>query len=199
MKNKLLVLIAALALAVTAVGCGPKADKNDAETGSNKTAQTEQGETSDVSDNYAEGASNNVNMKKIDGEDLSAESSEGNDSATLEESAVSIEDAKRVEADGKNLIIISYKFTNKSDNAESFMSIMKSDAFQDGMSMSHALTATEIEGFEPNSTAERIEPGKTITVQEAYVLANETSPVEVIVQEFHSESGVSVTKTFNLQ
>lgn len=191
MKNKLLALTAALALLITAAGCGQKDDKN---TGADKTSQTAQ----DISDNYAEGASENVDMKKVEGDELAAQESD-NDSATLEESAVSIEDAKLTDADGKKVIIVSYKFTNKSDNAESFNSIMKSDAFQDAMSISHALINTDIEGFDSNSTAERIEPGKTITVQEAYTLANETSPVEVRVSEFHSESGVSVSKTFNLQ
>ncbi len=190
MKIKLLALTAALALVITAAGCGQKDNKTDGgESGQN---------IGDVSDNYAEGASDNVDMKKVDGTDASAENSD-NDSATLEESAVTIKDAKVVDADGKKVIIVSYKFTNKSDNAESFTSLMKSDAFQDGMSISHSLINTEIEGFDSNSTAERIEPGKTITVQEAYTLANETSPVEVRVAEFHSESGVSVTKTFNLQ
>ncbi len=191
MKIKILALTAALALVITAAGCGQK-DNNKTDGG--KTGQNVQ----DVSDNYAEGASDNVDMKKVDGADASAENAD-NDSATLEESAVTIEDAKVVDADGKKVIIVSYKFTNKSDNAESFTSIMKSDAFQDGMSISHSLINTEIEGFDSNSTAERIDPGKTITVQEAYTLANETSPVEVRVAEFHSESGVSVTKTFNLQ
>lgn len=190
MKIKLLALTAALALVITAAGCGQKDNKTDG----GKNEQNVQ----DVSDNYAEGASENVDMKKVDGTDASAQNSD-NDSATLEESAVSIEDAKVVDADGKKVIIVSYKFTNKSDNAESFTSIMKSDAFQDGMSISHSLINSEIEGFDSNSTAERIDPGKTITVQEAYTLANETSPVEVRVSEFHSESGVSVTKTFNLQ
>lgn len=194
MKIKILALTAAMALVITAAGCGQK--DNDKADGGN-TTKTEQA-VQDVSDNYAEGASDNVDMKKVDGADASAENSD-NASATLEESKVSIEDAKVVDADGKKVIIVSYKFTNNSDNAESFTSIMKSDAFQDGMSISHSLINTNIKGFDSNSTAERIDPGKTITVQEAYTLANETSPVEVRVTEFHSESGVSVTKTFNLQ
>lgn len=183
MKKKILILTAVLALAVTA-GCG----KKDGVTNSNP----------DVSSNYAAGVSDKIDMDKLEGDTLQT-ANDDNDSATLEETAVSIEDAKVIEDEGRKLFIVSYKFTNKSDNAESFTSLMKTDAFQDGMSISHALVKSEIEGFEPDSKAEIIDAGKTITVQEAYVLANETAPVEVVVQEFHSESGVSVTKTFNLQ
>lgn len=181
MKKKLLILTAVIILSVT-TGCGKKDNANS---------------NLDVSGNYAAGVSNNVDMDKLDGDKLHT-ADDRNDSATLEETAVSIEDAKVIEDEGRKLFIVSYKFTNKSDNAESFTSLMKSDAYQDGMSMARALVKSEIEGFEPDSTAEIIDAGKTITVQEAYVLTNETAPVEVVVKEFHSESGVSVSKTFNL-
>lgn len=193
MKNRLLILIAALALTVTAAGCGTKKADNGGSASQNKQAV-------DVSDNYAEGASKNVDMGKINGAELSAADAENEQNkATLEDSAISIEDAILTTADGNNVIIVSYKFTNKSNNAESFNSIMKSEAFQEGLSIAHATIREDIEGFDPNSTAERIDPGKTITVQEAYLLASDTAPVTATVQEFHSESGEAVSKTFNLQ
>lgn len=178
--KKLLILTAVLALSLTA-GCAKKETTNP-----------------DLASNYAAGVSDKVDMNKLEGESL--KTAEGdNDSATLEETAVSIEDAKVIDYEGKKLVVISYKFTNKSDNAESFTALMKTDAYQDGMSIARALVKSDIEGFEPDSTAEIIDAGKTITVQEAYVLANDTAPVEAVVKEFHSESGVSVSKTFNLQ
>lgn len=193
MKNRLLILIAALAITVTAAGCGNKNEDNGGSASQNQQAV-------DVSDNYAEGASKNVDMGKINGSELSAADAENEQNkATLEDSAISIEDAILTTADGNNVIIVSYKFTNKSNNAESFNSIMKSEAFQEGLSIAHATIREDIEGFDPNSTAERIDPGKTITVQEAYLLASDTAPVTATVQEFHSESGEAVSKTFNLQ
>ncbi|MCC8168944.1 MAG: DUF5067 domain-containing protein, partial [Oscillospiraceae bacterium] len=104
-----------------------------------------------------------------------------------------------VESDGRKLLIVSYKFTNKSDSDESFTSMMKSAAYQDGMELNHAVVTGDIEGYEPDSTAEKIASGKTINVQEAYVLASEEASVEVTVQEFHSESGEGVIKEFKLQ
>lgn len=195
MKNKLFALIAAAAVLASA-GC---AAKKDSKTGVNtQSAQTQNNSSQDVSDNYAAGASDNVDMDKVDGTELDDVSDE-NDSATLEESEVSIEDAKVLETGGRKIVIVSYEFTNKSDNEESFSSLMRSDAYQDGMSISRALINEAIDGFDPNSTAERIKPGKTITVQEAYTLVSDTAPVEVIAEEFHSQSGVRVLKTFNLQ
>lgn len=196
MKKKILIIIAAFALAASAAGCGQVKDTTE----NTQTAQTEKnGQTkTDVSGNYADGASKNVDMDKVDGVDLDSESDKADSSATLEESAVSIEDAKVVDYEGKRLVIVSYKFTNKSNSDQSFTALMKSEAYQDGLSISNAIGDFNIEGFEPASTAEIIAPGKTITVQEAFLLVND-APVEVVVQEFHSQSGVNVTKTFNLQ
>lgn len=195
MKNKLLAVIAAAAV-LTSAGCAAKKDsKTDAST---QSAQTQNNSVQDVSENYAAGASDNVDMDKIDGAGLD-DANDENDSATLEESVVSIEDAKVVETDSGKIVIVSYDFTNKSDNEESFSSLIRSDAYQDGMSISRALINDAIDGFDPNSTAERIKPGKTITVQEAYVLVSDIAPVEIVAEEFHSQSGVRVLKTFNLQ
>lgn len=195
MRNKLLALIAAAAV-FTSAGCAVRKDsKTDTNT---QSAQTQNNSAQDVSENYAAGASDNVDMDKVDGTKLE-DADDENDSATLEESEVSIEDAKVLEAGGGKIVIVSYEFTNKSDNEESFSSLMRSDAYQDGMSISRALISDAIDGFDPNSTAERIKPGKTITVQEAYTLVSDTAPVEIIVEEFHSQSGVRVLKTFNLQ
>lgn len=192
MKKKILIMTAALALVIAAAGCGQKNDTK------NETNQTAENQVVDISDNYAEGASDNVDMDKVDGMDLTSDSDKSEASATLEESAVSIEDAKAVELDGRKYAIVSYKFTNKSDSEESFMSLMKSEAYQDGLSVNNAVGDFDIEGFDSNSIAERIKPGTTITVQQIYALVND-APLEVVVQEFHSESGVYVTKTFNLQ
>ena len=188
MNKKLLILVAALAVTVSAAGCGQKNSSQNANDGAQKTEQSQ----TEVSDNYAQGASENVDMGKIDGNELSVGEGSENSKATLEESAISIEDAKLASADGQNIIIVSYKFTNKSDNAESFSSIMKSEAYQGGMSIANAAIQQDVEGYEPNSTAERIEPGKTITVQEAYLLVSDTTPVTVNVKEFHSQSGEGV-------
>lgn len=192
MKKRILVIMAALSLVIMSAGCG---QKDNADTVQEK--QVTENEIVDVSDNYAKGASENVDMDKIDGVELSVED-DSEASATLEVSAVSIEDAKVVEVDGRKLAIISYKFTNKSDTEESFTSLMKSEVYQDGTALNNAVGDFDIEGFDSNSIAERIKPGKSITVQEIYVLMND-APLEVVVQEFHSESGVYVTKTFNLQ
>jgi uncharacterized protein YxeA len=196
MKKKLLITIAALALIVSAAGCG---QKNANTTQDNNTAQTETSQNSgaDVSDNYAEGASENVDMNKIDGTELKSES-DSEASATLEESAVSIEDAKLVEVDDRQLVVVSYKFTNKSDSEESFTSLMKTEVYQDGLTVNPAIGQYDIEGFDPNSTAERVKPGKTVTVQEIYSLVND-APVEVVVSEFHGTTNAMVTKTFDLQ
>lgn len=192
--KKTLLVTAALMIALSISSCG----KKDASDSANKTQNNVQQNVTDISDNYAEGASENVNMNKVDGETLKSDSDKSDASATLEQSAVSIEDAKLVEVDGNQCVIISYKFTNKRNADESFTSMMKSEVYQDGMIVPKAIGNFEIEGFEPNSTAERIPSGKTITVQEIYNLVND-APIEVQVKEFHSETGENVTKTFNIQ
>lgn len=186
--KKVLFLTALLALTLSVSSCGKKDNK----------AQTPQNQTqsvNDISDNYAEGASENVDMKKIDGEELKAEDDD-NASAKLENSEISIEDAKLVDVDEKKYVIVSYKFTNKANADESFSSLMEAAVFQDGSQLSKAAGNFEIDGFDSNSTAERIGSGKTVTVQEIYNVIDE-APIKVVVNEFHSQTNTSVSKTFN--
>ncbi len=189
--KKSLFLIAVLALTLSVSSCGKKDNKT--------TNQAQNQNAADISENYGtEGASENVDMKKIDGEELKEEKGDNKSSATLEESEISVEDAKLVELDGQRYVIISYKFTNQSSSAESFSSLMDATVFQDGSQLTKAIGNFKIEGLDVNAAAEKIEKGKTITVQEIYGVTSD-APITVTVKEFHSTANVSAVKTFNLK
>lgn len=191
--KKAVFLTALLALTLSVSSCGKKNDKAQTPNQSQNQSQS----VNDISGNYAEGSSENVDMKKIDGEELKAENDD-NDSAKLEASEISIEDAKLVDVDEKKYVIVSYKFTNKTNSDESFSSLMDAAVFQDGSQLSKAAGNFEIEGFDSNSTAERIGSGKTVTAQEIYNIEND-APIEVIVKEFNSQNNMSVSKTFKVK
>ena len=104
-------------------------------------------------------------------------------------------------ADGatSKVLVVEYKFTNKTATATKFASVIVADAFQDGSPLAPAATFNA-EGYEILTVAQDVKYNETITVQKAYVVADETLPVTVNVSK-HGNAGGSqmVSKTFDLQ
>lgn len=188
MNKKIALLLAAVTVIAAVSGCGKAKDGVVADDGS-------------IVNNYASGSSDNVDMDKIDGEELGEAEDNEDTSAALKESSVSIENAKVVDAgESGKILIVSFKFTNGSGSEESFSSMIDAEAYQDGAELTPAIVRDPIEGFDPNSTAERIKKGKTINVQKAYRLDSDAGVITVSAREYNSTAeDKAAVKTFNLQ
>ncbi len=98
--------------------------------------------------------------------------------------------------EGKPVIVITYSWTNNSDDTTSAMAAVSGKAFQDGVQMDIAMLFN-VDGYESGSSMKEVRPGTTIDVQSAYVMTSETSTVEFEISEFLSFSDNMVTMNFD--
>lgn len=179
MKTKVLALILAMFAVLSLAACGGDSNskKKDSSSGdSGKTAQ---------SDNSGE------TEKKE-----SKKSSKMVGSGDLEEFHVEIKGASIVEDyEGKPAIVITYAWTNNSEETTSAMVALYGKAFQDGVQMDTAIVIAD--GFAIGESMTDIRPGTTIDVSSAYSLTSETSTVEFELSKLVSLSKDMVTMDFD--
>ena len=171
MKKRLMAIAIAAMLQATLTACGSSGDadaQTTQDTGSATTAaQTDEASTEDT-----------------------AEPSDG----TLGSYAVEIKGAKLCkDYDGNNAIMITYSWTNNSDETTSPMGSMMEEAFQDGVQLD-----TAIVDFEYNDGLTDVRPGTTIDVDVIYELPSDsTVEFEISAIEDALESNVQkVTANF---
>ena len=96
----------------------------------------------------------------------------------------------------KDVIIVTYEWTNNSDDEQMFSTAFQAKAFQGGIECSSLTVVDGVDGAKPLSN---IKPGATLTVQEAYLL-NDDSDVEVEVSAWISfGNDAKVVKTFSVK
>ena len=193
MKKKISILTAAMLIAASAAGCGQKAANNNETDKSTAQSKTE------VSENYgtADYTPDQVDMAKIDGEELKSSDDRKDYSGELGSVEVTIEDAKVIEYDGVDVAIVSFKYKNKSSTPTPFTGKIKADAYQDNSQL-QSLVITGVEGVTMLAMSENVEEGDTITVQKAYRLNDKSTPLVVEVTEFDTLNATSdgLVKTF---
>lgn len=167
MKRKLMMIAAAAMLAMMLAACGSSGAQTQ-DTGSATTAaQTGEASTEDTT-----------------------EPSDG----TLGSYAVEIKGAKLCkDYEGNNAIMITYSWTNNSDETTSPMGSMMEEAFQDGVQLDAAIV-----DFEYNDGLTDVRPGTTIDVDVIYELPGDsTVEFEISAIEDALESNVpKVTANF---
>lgn len=150
MKKRLMAITIAAMLLAMLTACGGSGDAD---------AQTTQDTGSATTAAQTDEASNEDTAEPSDG--------------TLGSYAVEIKGAKLCkDYEGNNAIMITYSWTNNSDETTSPMGSMMEEAFQDGVQME-----TAIVDFEYNDGLTDVRPGTTIDVEAIYKM-NSQSKVE---------------------
>lgn len=85
--------------------------------------------------------------------------------------------------EGNPAIIITYAWTNNSNDTTNAMTSMYSQAFQDGVELETAMIL-DSDVYDSDASMKDVRPGTTIDIQAAYVLDSETSVVEFEVSEW---------------
>lgn len=91
--------------------------------------------------------------------------------------------------EGKPTLVVTYTFTNNSDEATSFTLATMAKAFQDGVQLSNAIALD----LNSEDLLKEVQPGATISVTNAFSLTSE-SEVTVEVTELFSLSDVVLAK-----
>lgn len=102
--------------------------------------------------------------------------------------------AKAKDYEGADVLVVTYEWTNNSDDATMFSTAFTAKAYQNGIECTAAYV---VDGVDAEKSMTNIQPGATLEVQEAYKL-NDASDVSVEVTEWISFSDAKVTKTFTL-
>lgn len=184
MKKNLAIISAALILVLSVSGCGKKTDTQG--TTPQSTAQT------DVSDAYSQPA----DMSKVPGDSASSDNAKDDYSGKLGDYEVTIEDAKIVDNNGEDAVIVSFNFKNKSNKEVPFSGVMDVRAYQNEDKLSGTVI-TNVEGVNMLAISQHILKGESITVQQAYSLRDKSLPLVIEVREFGSAEDEVLVKTFN--
>lgn len=107
-------------------------------------------------------------------------------------------DAARVTQDyeGNPAVVVTYTFTNNSDDTTSFLVALNAQVFQNGIQLDAAYMVDDVD---VSSTMTNIKPGASIQVEEVYAL-NDMSDIEVEVSELFSFSDeLLASRTFTLE
>lgn len=96
-------------------------------------------------------------------------------------------------------IIITYSWTNNSDETTSAMVSISEKAFQDGVELDTALIMSD--NYDSSASMKDVRPGSTIDVQCAFALSSQTSEVEFELSELFSfsKSAPKVVKNFTFE
>jgi len=96
----------------------------------------------------------------------------------------------------KDVLIVTYEWTNNSDDSQMFSTAFSAKAFQNGVECNDL---TVVEGVDKKKLLSEIKPGATLEVQEAYVL-NDDSDVSIEVGPWISLGNESkIVKTFSVK
>lgn len=195
MKKSIALMLSAIMMLAIA-GCSNK--KNDTAGNSAPESTQTQTQNNDVAGTALENASKEVDMDKVNGKELADTEVDDADEAVIGGYEVAIEDAKVIDYNEEKVLILSFDFDNNTPSPIAFDGAMTVDVFQNESKL-RGTVVTGIEGVNINSAFETVKSGDDITLQKAYVIEDETTPVNVSVYKYGESDGATVTKTFNLQ
>lgn len=172
MKTRIWALLFALVLVLSLAACGETPSEGDSQ------PQISQGEDSEDKTNHPEAPT--------------AEGVGDLDNFHVEVKGASL--AKNYE--GAQVIVITYAWTNNSEDTTSASISMYEKAFQDGVQLENAYLYGD-PNFDFEAADKDIRPGTTLDIQRAFVLTSETSLVEIELSEAFSWSDEKITITFD--
>lgn len=100
---------------------------------------------------------------------------------------------------GKPVVIVTYAYTNYSDDAQSFTVAVQDEVYQDGVGLNGAYILDDSANYSADNQSKEVKKGTTLDVEVAYELNDTTTNIEVEVKPFFSFKDVVVKKTFSLK
>lgn len=199
MKKYLFLTAAALVLSLALAGCSGSKDNTADDTPSESvtTETATDGGVSKYDENFTD-ADKDVDMDAIEG-DKAKTADDSNAKGSVNGAEVKIGDAKVVDYGEGKAIIVSFEFKNNTSSDTTFNGLLSTDANQEDAYLTAALTL-QTEGYVPETIVQTVGHGDKITVQRAFNLYDDTTPVTITVDNVtNPNSDERITKTFNIK
>lgn len=178
MKKLSLVLLTLLSLLLVLTGCS-SADK-DADGAPVQNEESNNGQESVSQEDAEEQPEDSATQGK----------------GTLGDYEVEITGARLLEDyEGKPAIIVSYTWTNNSEETTSAFVAFSTSAFQDGVELDTAVVTDD--SYDGEADMKDIRPGASLEAEAAYLLDSETAVVEFEISELFSFDDTVVTTSFD--
>ena len=128
-----------------------------------------------------------------------AQTTKADDTAIGDYTVEILESRLAKDFEGKDVVIIKYKFTNvANDDPTAFYIAFDDAAFQDGVGLNKSYILDDSANYNEDNQTKEIKKGASIEVEVAYELNDTTTDVEVEVQELFSFEERTIKKTFKI-
>ncbi len=112
---------------------------------------------------------------------------------------VVVKDSILAKQNDNDVLIVTYSFTNNSDDSKAFMYAITDKLFQNGVELGTVYGSWGIDDvYNFDNRSKEIKPGVTLDVQCAYELNDTTTDVEVEITEWISFNDDKITSTIKL-
>ena len=183
MKKRILALLLGATVVLSLAACGASGDGG---------AGKEPGSSSEISEQVPSEQVPEPSSIENSGDDIQSAGS-----GDLGDYHVEIKGASLAkDYEGNPAIVVTYAWTNNSDDTTSAMVSVGTKAFQDGVQLESAMIIGD-DSYDSGTSMKDVRPGTTIDVQCAYVLTSETSTVEFELTEWISFSDDMVSMNFD--
>ncbi len=100
---------------------------------------------------------------------------------------------------GKDVVIVTYGYTNYGDDAQSFMVAVDDEVYQNGVGLNQAVILDDSANYSTDNQMKDVKKGASLDVEVAYELNDTTTDIEVEVKALISFDESVVKKTFSIQ
>lgn len=197
------IVLSILALLVTFLMYGSAAAYVSENSAANSTSaqQTTSGTQEATQDTSAAGTASTP-TEDTSAEDASTESTPAEDAseqadAAASEYAVSIDSARLgVDYEGKEVVIVSYTWTNNSDRATSFAATLYPKVFQNNVEINTAIVVDDLnsEGYMAD-----VKPGGTVSFEMAYKIADHSDVTVEVTELISFDDTILAEQVFTLE
>ena len=123
-----------------------------------------------------------------------------NADSNVGEYSVDIKSARLTENyEGKPVVVITYGFTNNSDDAASFGVAFDDNVYQNGVGLEKAYVLKDGDPYDSANQLKDIKTGASLDVEVPYILNDTETDVEVEVEELFGLNDDMVTRTFSIK
>lgn len=101
--------------------------------------------------------------------------------------------------EGKKVVVVTYGFKNNADNATAFTWAFDDQVYQNGVGLEKCYVMDDNDPYDSANQDKQIKKGVSLDVEVAYVLNDDSTPINVELKELISFSDKTITKTFDIK